>query len=97
MVADLADTAWDLIFTYPETVFFATFLAGMGLTYLGLAREFSLGNLTIAGIIVIAGAMFYMAVVGGREQLILTIARGVMYGVILLFIKKSVDLYMNGG
>ena len=97
MVAELLTEMWELAVTHSDFLFVTAVALAIALTVLGMAREFSLANLTMAGILLAGAAVFYHLAMGGWEELLSGMARAILFGVVITIILKKVEIWQNGG
>ena len=97
MAVDLVIGGWELAVAHAELVFIGLLVAAFLLTVFGWSRGFTVANLTAAGILLAAAAVFFQLALGGIEQLLSMLSRAILFGLVVTLLLKKFDMKVNGG
>lgn len=103
MAAELAGAGWQMLVANPATVFVLSIVLAVLLSQWKPDWAPSFFNLSAAGVILVVGAASTIYIVGeqgadgGQALLVSRAASAVLIGVVVVLIKKGVDIWANGG
>lgn len=84
-------------FSHPELVLVTGIAVALLLTFYNISNIYSIGRLTLAGVLVVAVTVFYLYADGGMNNILSVIAKGIGLGIIISIFRNGIDMYVGVG